>query len=361
MEISLTQPLKKQAEVFDLGALPTSAWEEWKYTNLQPVIKKLALETHTQNIPDISDMTCVAQDLLPSQMPLAKTTLGQLVTESKKALYGFRVSQNEQIETPLILRHEGTEETYIPDWQYIELQENSALTIIEYFNNSKASWFNGLTQIKIAPNAKLTHIRLFTGDKSAVQTQTTHATIGKGAEYKQISLTTSGGLLRQETHIELQGEHSLVTIGGVVALGGKDHADNTILIEHQAENCKSNQIFKYVLNDESKGVFQGKVHVHKQAQKTDGFQRCNAILLSPTAVMNTKPELEIYADDVKCSHGTTTGELDETPLFYLRSRGLPEAEARRLLLQAFIGEVLELVDDENAREEMQERIFNALI
>ncbi|MBI1327191.1 MAG: Fe-S cluster assembly protein SufD [Alphaproteobacteria bacterium] len=356
------QPLRKDLSApFDPVVIPTSAQEEWKYTNLQSMVMKLGLTRTEMHIPDISDMTFFTHDLTPSQTEAPKTVLAKTVTSRPKSLYGFTVPQGERIITPLIIRHTAEEQTYLPDWQVLTLEPNSAFFLIEYFEEGAGSWHNAFAQIKLARDSKLTHIRFFEGKADTIHTVTTHALLAENANYKQISLTTSAGLLRQENHIELQGEHAEVTIGGIIALHGKDHVDNTILIEHKAENCRSNQHFKYLLNDESKGVFQGKVHVHKQAQKTDGFQRCNTILLSPDAVMNTKPELEIYADDVKCSHGTTTGELDETPLFYLRSRGLPEKDARRLLLQAFIGEVLELVDDENTRTEMEAKVTDALL
>ena len=138
-------------------------------------------------------------------------------------------------------------------------------------------------------------------------------------------------------------------------LSGKQHGDTTLLVEHKAPHCQSNQLYRTILNNEARGVFQGKIHVHQIAQKTDGYQLSNNILLTPLAEMNIKPELEIYADDVKCSHGSTTGQLDETPMFYLRSRGLNETEARKLLLEAFIGEALEKITHEQVMEMITEK------
>lgn len=139
-------------------------------------------------------------------------------------------------------------------------------------------------------------------------------------------------------------------------LKDKQHGDTTILIEHQAPHCNSNQFYRTLLDDGANGVFQGKVHVHQVAQKTDGYQLSNALLLSDKAEMDTKPELEIYADDVKCSHGATTGQLDEEPLFYLRSRGLSAAQARFLMIQAFLAEVIEKIGDEALEDEVNEQV-----
>jgi Fe-S cluster assembly protein SufD len=145
-------------------------------------------------------------------------------------------------------------------------------------------------------------------------------------------------------------------VSGLSLLAGKQHSDTTICVEHIAPHCKSSQFFKTVLNDQSRGVFQGKIHVHKDAQKTDGYQLSNNLLLSRLAEMDVKPELEIYADDVKCSHGTTTGELDETPLFYLMSRGISKEDARKLLLEAFLGEVLDKISHDDVRTLFDERV-----
>ena len=163
-----------------------------------------------------------------------------------------------------------------------------------------------------------------------------------------------GKLTRNEIHAEIQGTNAEVSFNGANLLGGSQTGDTTILIEHQAPHCRSNQFYRTLLDDQAKGVFQGKVHVHQIAQKTDGYQLANTILLSDKADMNTKPELEIYADDVLCSHGATCGQLDEEPIFYLRSRGLNEAQARRLLVQAFVDETVDKIGNDTLREEVGE-------
>ena len=141
---------------------------------------------------------------------------------------------------------------------------------------------------------------------------------------------------------------------------GSEHCDNTTLIEHLVPDTTCREVFKGVLDDESRAVFQGRIVVHKDAQRSDGHQLCKTLLLSTGAEIDAKPELEIYADDVKCSHGATTGQLDETALFYLRSRGVPEALARNLLVQSFLGEALDEIKSEDVRDALRDKVVHSL-
>jgi len=141
---------------------------------------------------------------------------------------------------------------------------------------------------------------------------------------------------------------------------GDEHCDNTTVIDHLAPDTTSREVFKGVLDDQSRAVFQGKIVVHKDAQRINGHQLSKALLLSDAAEMDAKPELEIYADDVKCSHGATTGQLDETELFYLRSRGIPEAQARNMLIRSFLAEAVQEINDQDIQEAMIERVMHWL-
>jgi Fe-S cluster assembly protein SufD len=167
-------------------------------------------------------------------------------------------------------------------------------------------------------------------------------------------------LSRNEVLVRLEGPGAHAAVNGGYLMRGNEHCDNTTVIEHLAPNTTSREIFKGVLDDQSRAVFQGRIVVHKDAQKTDGHQLCKTLLLSSGAEIDAKPELEIYADDVKCSHGATTGQIDETALFYLRSRGIPEALARNLLVQSFLGEALEEVLQEDVREALFSKILHWL-
>jgi Fe-S cluster assembly protein SufD len=201
----------------------------------------------------------------------------------------------------------------------------------------------------LGKNAKVKHIRIVRDSDKAAYTQSSHVQLDRDANYECFTLTTGVGFTRHQVHVELNGQNGHASFDGLNLLSGKDHGDTTILIDHKAPHCTSNQFYRSLLNDKAHGIFQGKVHVFEGAQKTDGYQLSNAIILSETAQMDTKPELEIYADDVQCSHGATTGQLDDEPLFYLRSRGLSEKEAKQLLMQAFVGEVLDKIQNDDYR------------
>ncbi|NBX67045.1 MAG: Fe-S cluster assembly protein SufD [Proteobacteria bacterium] len=225
----------------------------------------------------------------------------------------------------------------------VRVATNVSATVIEQYLpvGDAPVYTNHAMQINLKSGAKLNHVRIqFEGANRRVLTST-HAKVAKDASYNASFLNIGAGLSRQEYWVELDEAGAYAAIKGAQLMAGRQLMDTTIQIDHKAPHCASNQTIRNVLAGEAVGVFQGKIYVHQPAQKTDGYQLCNTLMLSDRAAMNTKPELEIYADDVKCSHGTTTGKLDEAPLFYIRSRGIPEAEARRMILLAFIGDLYE--------------------
>ncbi len=237
----------------------------------------------------------------------------------------------------------------------IKLERGESLTLIENHDGTGAYWKNMITEITLADGAHLHHIRVQNDGLEAISTNMVHIALGRDATYDSFAANLGGKLTRHEIHAELSAENSTCTFNGINLLNGEQHGDTTILIEHKAPHCNSNQFYRSIVDDTARCVFQGKVHVHQIAQKTDAYQLSNTILLSEKAEMDTKPELEIYADDVKCSHGSTIGQMDEEPLFYLRTRGLNEAQARLLLTEAFIAEAIEKITDDTARQEISER------
>lgn len=296
--------------------LPTPKVEEWKFTNLPKAVPK--------------DLKAV-----PGVEKLIHKNRGQSGGKTEEIL--FTASEGE-LQTPVLK---------------VILEEGAELTLIERHNGKGSYWKNMATEIEIGANAVLRHIRIQEDGAEGVHTNMAHITLGRDAVYDGFALNLGGKLTRHEIHAVLQGANSECHFNGLNLLKDAQHGDTTILIEHTAPHCRSNQFYRSLLDDQARGVFQGKVHVHQAAQKTDGYQLSNAILLSEGAEMDTKPELEIYADDVKCSHGATTGQLDEEPLFYLRSRGLDEGAARLLLLQAFVAELVDKIADDSVREEVE--------
>jgi Fe-S cluster assembly protein SufD len=182
------------------------------------------------------------------------------------------------------------------------------------------------------------------------------ARLGAGAAYKSFTLTVNGRLTRNEQVVEFTGDDAIAHVAGACVGAGDFLHDDTVFVTHDAERCESRQVFKKVLRAGAKGVFQGKILVKEGAQKTDGYQISQGLLLDDSAEFLAKPELEIYADDVACSHGSTCGAVDEDMLFYMRARGVPRAEAQNLLVLAFLAEAVEEIEDEALAEEIRERI-----
>ena len=231
----------------------------------------------------------------------------------------------------------------------IELEAGARLTVVEVARGEGTYLHNAVHEIIVAAGATLAHVRLQEESHDAFHVQTGFAEIAEGGTYDAFVLTLGGRLSRTEIHAKLNGPTAAVHLNGAQLLGGDQHGDITTVVMHDAPNCASRQTIKNVLSDRSRGVFQGRIEVARIAQKTDGYQMNQALLLSPNAEIDCKPQLEIYADDVKCSHGATVGELDADQLFYLRSRGIPEEQARSILVRAFLAEALDPIAHEGAR------------
>jgi Fe-S cluster assembly protein SufD len=240
----------------------------------------------------------------------------------------------------------------------ITLGVGAKLTLIEIAIGQGVYWHNPVTDIALHENAILAHYRLQDESAEAFHLATIRAKIAAGAAYESFSLVIGARLSRAEFHATLIGPKASTHLNAAQLLGGHQHGDFTTVVQHDAPNCGSRQTVKSVLDDHARGVFQGRIEVARAAQKTDGYQMNQALLLSPTAEIDIKPELEIFADDVKCSHGATIGALDPEQIFYLRSRGIPEDQARSMLIRAFLTEALEPVTDEAARNLFETAIEN---
>lgn len=225
----------------------------------------------------------------------------------------------------------------------VTLGANSRLTLIERYLNKGEGHFLHLPQMKLvlAEQSKLVHGRLVGGARNSLHFSKTSVTISSGAFYDHFALVINGGLTRCETNVSLCGELAGAHLAGAALLRDSARANFLARVAHEAPYGTSRQLFKAVLDDKAQAAFQGKIYVAKAAQKTDGHQLSRALLLSDKAEMNAKPELEVYADDVKCGHGSAIGNLNEQELFYLRARGIPEAKARAMLIDAFIKEELD--------------------
>ncbi len=203
--------------------------------------------------------------------------------------------------------------------------------------------------------AEVHHVKFNDDDAESVHLANVVGRLGQETDYKFFQLTLDGGITRNQLEMRYDGADAKADISGAALLSGKSHADLTLVMDHAATGCESRELFKTVLDDEARAVFQGKVIVQPGAQKTDGEMMSKALLLSDDAEFDSKPELEIYADDVLCGHGATTGQIDDELLFYLKARGITDTEARALLIQAFFGEAMELIDHDDVRDALIER------
>ena len=236
----------------------------------------------------------------------------------------------------------------------IKMDAGSELTVLE--NGPAAARFNKVMEVDVADSATFHHVR--TQGRDHERRAATHIFARLGAEslFKSFTLTVNGVLTRNECVIELTGDDASAHVAGACVGDGVFHHDDTVFVTHDAVNCESRQVFKKVLRNGAVGVFQGKILVKAGAQKTDGYQISQSLLLDDDSQFLAKPELEIYADDVACSHGSTSGAIDEDALFYLRARGITKAEATNLLTLSFLAEAVEEIASEEMRDEINSRV-----
>ncbi|MCP1203408.1 Fe-S cluster assembly protein SufD [Acetobacter oryzoeni] len=232
----------------------------------------------------------------------------------------------------------------------VVLEEGAHLSLLSLSAGVGAYFHNPVTEVTVGESAKLYHTTLQAEGPQAIALATTYVQVAGHGVYNSFALGLGSLLSRHEVHARLNAPHAQLHVNGAQNLAEHQVGDITSVITHAASDCISRQTVRNVLDGHARGVFQGKVLVEQVAQKTDGYQMNQALLLSENAEIDAKPELEIYADDVRCSHGATVGALDDDQLFYMRSRGVPEAQARHILIAAFLDEALSLIEDETAQE-----------
>lgn len=253
----------------------------------------------------------------------------------------------------LIYLHEDTTSDAILHF-VIRVEKGADLTVLE--NGPAAARFNKCMEVDVADGGAFHHVRAQGRDHERHAVTHIFARLGEESTFKSFTLTANGRLTRNEAVIEITGDNSVAHIAGAAVGDGDFHHDDTVFITHDAVNCESRQVFKKVLRNGAVGTFQGKILVKEGAQKTDGYQISQSLLLDEDAQFLAKPELEIYADDVACSHGSTSGAIDEDALFYLRSRGVPTGEAQDLLVLAFLAEAIDEIEDEDIAADILGRL-----
>ena len=240
----------------------------------------------------------------------------------------------------------------------VSLGAGASLTLIESHESAEgaAHLAQTLVEFDLGDGAKARHVRVNALAREASSVSTLGVDVGANAKFETFSLVMGAGLSRHQVFLRFSGENANAAIRGATLARGRQHADTTLVVNHVAPHCESRETFKYIVDEEATGVFQGRINVAQGAQKTDARMSSNALLLSEGSAMYNKPELEIFADDVQCAHGATCGELDEDLLFYIMARGIPRHDAEALLLEAFVAPAFEGVEDETLRETLMERV-----
>jgi Fe-S cluster assembly protein SufD len=310
---------------------------------------------------DIDGCEALIEDFLGKDLNFRRDIFCALNTALFEDGVSIEVPQGVQVEQPIYVLYvtvPGATPTMNHPRNLIVAEESSQITVVEdYVSLGEGITFsNTATELVAGDNANVSHYMIVREGDQAYNFSTLRIQQGRHANVATHSLLLSGALVRNNVHPVLAGEGSHCLINGLFMANGRQHMDNYMLVEHASPHCDSRQFYNGILNGQSHGVFHGRIIVHKDAQKTDAKQTNRNLLLSDDAQIDTKPQLEIYADDVKCTHGATIGQVDENALFYLRSRGLAEAAARHVLLLAFANECLDRMNSPQVREHLEKLV-----
>lgn len=311
-----------------------------------------ALALHGEFASDIFGRIAPWQDHAFNALNLAFATDGAFI----------RIARGAAVETPVHLLFLGIGEAKAFSRNMIVAEPSSSAHIVETHASldDKARLTNTVTEVVLHENATVEHAKVQRESTAALHLSTLAARLDRAAFLCSQNAHFGADVSRNDVHADLRGDGANAEVNGLAMLAGTQHCDNYLQVEHAAPNCPSHELYKFVLDGESQAGFRGRIHVHQVAQKTDAYQKNQTLLLSPDARINAKPQLEIYADDVKCSHGATIGRLDKTQMFYLRSRGIPEREARTLLVHAFAAGVTDRIKVAAVRESVEALIAERL-
>ncbi|RXG88369.1 Fe-S cluster assembly protein SufD [Bradyrhizobium zhanjiangense] len=381
-------------ETYERLGLPHRRIEEWKYTDLRALVGEVlplaaapdsaalkraadAVKAHAIAgarklvlvdgvfAADLSDVKALGSEAsLKTLRDTLEKDAGLLNTASTDAVIALNaalatdgvvlsIADGAQLSAPIQIIHIATAaSTSTFTRSQVAIGKGVRATIVESFvaAGAKAYQVNDAVLVTVGDGADVAHIRLMDDAPDAVNVTSQFVTVGANVKLNFFNMTTGAAVSRLQGFITLAGEGSELSANGVNLLQKTEHGDTTLLVDHAVPNCVSRETFRAVIDDRGHSVFQGRIIVRPDAQKTDGKMMTRALLLSDEAEADNKPELEIFADDVSCGHGATAGALDESLLFYLKARGLPEKQAQALLIQAFVGEAIEQIADDGLRE-----------
>ncbi|MDF2367840.1 Fe-S cluster assembly protein SufD [Sneathiella sp.] len=363
--------------------------EEWRFTNLSPLTKGIeAMEAPATSLPVAEFKTPHVMTFINGRFSHANSALGELPkgltltsfaseldagnstllesdAEDSRAVVALNTAfmedgfvltaaENTTLDTSILIRFvslDGTADNARHMRNIIRLGKNATVTLLEEHAGADghAYFANPVTDIALEEGARLNHYKFQAESNTAFHLATTDCEVPAGAHYENFSLSTGARLSRNEITTRITGDKALSSLNGAYLIRGHQHCDTTTITRHLVPENESKQVYKGILDDDAQGVFQGKIQIVPDAQKVSGDQLSRALLLSDRASVAVKPELEIHADDVKCSHGASSGELDEDALFYLQSRGIDGKTARKMLIDAFLADVLDEITDEAVR------------
>jgi Fe-S cluster assembly protein SufD len=386
---------------FEAEGLPSRRVEEWKYTDLRALMRELrplagppdaaakqrALEQSAilvearrimlvdgSFVPELSDLERLEPGLTIRSMaaalaegdPRLVSELGKVVPTPDLAValntafmgdgVVIEVAPGVALARPihLLFVNAGPEPGAVFMRSFATVGRGARAMLVESHEGSSEFQVNAAFELEIGDHAHVDHIKITRA--GALHVSSLMAAVGAHARFNEFLFTIGGEVVRNQLFVRFTGEGTIAGIRGACLVKGRQHADTTLVAEHVAQACTSRQMFKSVLDEEARSVFQGKIIVRPHAQKTDAKMATHALLLSDTAEADNKPELEIFADDVQCGHGATAGDLDEDLLFYLKARGIPEKEAQSLLIQAFVGEAVEGIEHAGLRDTLMQDV-----
>lgn len=394
--------LTKALMYLENSGIPTNKHEDYKYCNIDAILKKefrnieqkfvkpedinpyrlddtitlvVVNGTYSQDLSDkiilkglhintLSNLDAGGKKLIASAADVESDAFIALNTAFSADGFHLRVEKGTALPMPIHILYISSSESeaLVNTRNLIELEESAEAVIIEEQIVAGAGkvFNNYLSEKFVAQNAKLNCVLFQNEGGRGFSVNTNQVSVERSGHYDNTTITLSGQLVRNNHNVVLAGENSEAHLNGLFSSKGTQLVDNHTLMDHRVPHCESNELYKGVINEKSTGVFNGKIFVRKDAQKTNAYQSSKNILLSDDATINTKPQLEIYANDVKCSHGTSTGKIDESALFYLNARGIGKESARKLLLNSFALEVIHKIETDSLREKVIHLFENEL-
>ena len=406
---SLRQQRRQAIERFSELGFPTLRQEEWRFTNVGPIartpfsldvtvdavtagsIERFSYEGTVQLtlvngrfVPELSDLedlpegivVCSMDEALAKHPEKVEPHLGRLASFEDHPFVALNTAfyrdgifiwmpRNQVVEQPINLVLVGSPSAepiaFFPRNLIVGCESSQVTVVEQYVTVGEGAYLTApVTEIVAEDNAVVDHYKLQRESTEAFHMATFQLQLGRDSNVSSHSISWGGGLVRNDVNAVLDGEGGEATLNGLYMVEGTQLVDNHMRVDHVAAHCDSHELYKGILEGKARAVFNGRIYVHHGAQKTDAKQTNRNLLMSPDALCNSNPQLEIFADDVKCTHGSTVGQLDETAIFYLRSRGIGEEAARSLLTYAFAADIVERIKVGAVRQDLEEFLFRRL-